>query len=569
MKTVKTILTAIIILMMIFTLNVYGLSYEASNHYELESIILEQMKEYNPDFNIKYTGSLDNIKEVLANLVDKDIYLKSNFSEVKWDISGTNAVSYINVKVTYIITAEERIKADKIIDSILADIIKPYMNNHEKVKAVHDYIVLNGKYDTNKIYYSDYDLLTEGTSVCNGYALLTYNMLNKLNIPVNLVYGTAAGEDHIWNMVKLGDYWFHLDTTWNDPSSDVGTVLYSYYMLTEKEITKDHIIDENLEIPKSTKNYYDYLKELSYEKLLAETGLDMYNAENTAKNESELINILKRKIMHRPLSISIRFDKSISQSSLENAMSQLAVNSYIFRIEYSLITSDTTGEYNVLNSFIKYRETPEKIVLEFGRDVYNIATEVKFNVYAMYGNKKVNITNDVYIYPYDANKIDISKGTLKFKEPGNYNLLFEFQGLRETISITGLNSNAFNYITDKRPDNYVNVKVYDQYIDFSSINQWPIIENGRTMVPLRAVFEVLNCNVKWEESSKSAVVEYGSTKIIIPANSTTAYINGKANSLDVPAKIVNDRIMIPLRFVSEAIEKTVIWDDADKTVLIY
>ena len=569
MKTVKTILTAIIILMMIFTLNVYGLSYEASNHYELENIILEQMKEYNPDFNIKYTGSLDNIKEVLANLVDKDIYLKSNFSEVKWDISGTNAVSYINVKVTYIITAEERIKADKIIDSILADIIKPYMNNHEKVKAVHDYIVLNGKYDANKIYYSDYDLLTEGTSVCNGYALLTYNMLNKLNIPVNLVYGTAAGEDHIWNMVKLGDYWFHLDTTWNDPSSDVGTVLYSYYMLTEKEITKDHIIDENLEIPKSTKNYYDYLKELSYEKLLAETGLDMYNEENTAKNESELINILKRKIMHRPLSISIRFDKSISQSSLENAMSQLAVNSYIFRIEYSLITSDTTGEYNVLNSFIKYREAPEKIVLEFGRDVYNIATEVKFNVYAMYGNKKVNITNDVYIYPYDANKIDISKGTLKFKEPGNYNLLFEFQGLRETISITGLNSNAFNYITDKRPDNYVNVKVYDQYIDFSSINQWPIIENDRTMVPLRAVFEVLNCNVKWEESSKSAVVEYGSTKIIIPANSTTAYINGKANSLDVPAKIVNDRIMIPLRFVSEAIEKTVIWDDADKTVLIY
>ena len=443
------------------------------------------------------------------------------------------------------------------------------MNNHEKVKAVHDYIVLNGKYDANKIYYSDYDLLTEGTSVCNGYALLTYNMLNKLNIPVNLVYGTAAGEDHIWNMVKLGDYWFHLDTTWNDPSSDVGTVLYSYYMLTEKEITKDHIIDENLEIPKSTKNYYDYLKELSYEKLLAETGLDMYNAENTAKTESELIIILKRKIMHRPLSISIRFDKSISQSSLENAMSQLAVNSYIFRIEYSLITSDTTGEYNVLNSFIKYREAPEKIVLEFGRDVYNIATEVKFNVYAMYGNKKVNITNDVYIYPYDANKIDISKGTLKFKEPGNYNLLFEFQGLRETISITGLNSNAFNYITDKRPDNYVNVKVYDQYIDFSSINQWPIIENDRTMVPLRAVFEVLNCNVKWEESSKSAVVEYGSTKIIIPANSTTAYINGKANSLDVPAKIVNDRIMIPLRFVSEAIEKTVIWDDADKTVLIY
>ncbi|NLB34176.1 MAG: hypothetical protein GX818_10540 [Tissierellia bacterium] len=443
-RTVKTISLAVLILVTVFTLNVYGLTYEAKNHYELESVILEQMGNYNPDFNIKYTGSLDNIEEVLKNMVDKDIYLKSNISEVYWDLSGTKTVSYINVKVTYILTAEERIKADKIIDGILADIIKPYMNNHEKAKAVHDYIVLNGKYDENKIYYSDYDLLTEGISVCNGYALLTYNMLNKLNIPVKLISGTGAGEAHIWNMVKLGDYWFHLDTTWNDPLPDIGTVSYSYYMLTEKEITKDHTIDENIELPKSTKIYYDYLKELSYEKLLAETGLDMYNVENTAKDETQLINILKRKIMHRPLSISVRFDKSISQDSLANAMSKLAVNTYISQIGYSPITSDTTGEYKVLNLFIKYRETPEKLVIEFGRNVYNIATEVKFNVYAMYGNKKVNITNDVLLYPYDTNKIDISKGTLKFKEPGNYNLLFEFQGLRETISITGLNSNAFN-----------------------------------------------------------------------------------------------------------------------------
>ena len=150
-RTVKTISLAVLILVTVFTLNVYGLTYEAKNHYELESVILEQMGNYNPDFNIKYTGSLDNIEEVLKNMVDKDIYLKSNISEVYWDLSGTKTVSYINVKVTYILTAEERIKADKIIDGILADIIKPYMNNHEKAKAVHDYIVLNGKYDANKI----------------------------------------------------------------------------------------------------------------------------------------------------------------------------------------------------------------------------------------------------------------------------------------------------------------------------------------------------------------------------------------------------------------------------------
>ena len=567
-NSAKTII-AVLIIITVLTFNVYGLSFEASNHYELEDVIIEQMNKYNPDFNIKYTGSLDNIEDFLKNMINKDIYLKSNISEVHWDMSGTKTASYINVKVNYILTLEERIKADKIIDGILADIIKPYMNDHEKVKAIHDYIVLNGKYDENKIYYSDYDLLTEGTSVCNGYALLTYNMLNKLNIPVKLISGLGLDEAHIWNMVKLGGYWFHLDTTWNDPLTDIGTISYSYYMLTEKEITKDHTIDVNLEIPKSAKKYYDYLKELSFDKLLVETGLDMYNEENTAKDESALISILRKKISHHPLRISVRFDKSISQNSLANAMSQLLNNAYISQIEYSPIVSDNTGEYNTLNLFIKYKETPEKIILDFGRNVYNIATEVKFNVYAVYGNKKINITNDVLIYPYEANKLNISKGTLKFKEAGNYNLLFEFQGLLETVSVTGLNANAFNYITNIKPDNPVNVKVYDQYIDFSSVNQWPIIENGRTMVPLRAVFEVLNCDVKWEESSKSAVVEYGSTKIIIPANSTTAYINGKANSLDVPAKLVNNRIMVPLRFVSEAIDKTVNWDDTDKTVLIY
>jgi len=569
MKTLKTVLTALLILALFFVPDVYGLTFEASNHYELKNIIAEQLKEYNPEFNIKYTGSLDNIEEILEEMVKGDINLCYVVRRVDWNISGTKNVSNINVKVSYILTREERIETDKIIDEILKSIITPYMNDHEKVKAVHDYIVLNSKYDKNSVYYSDYDLLTRGTSVCNGYALLTLNMLNKLNIPVKSVSGIAGGEAHIWNMVKLGDYWFHLDVTWNDPVSDRDSVFYTYYMLTEKEISKDHTIDEGLNLPKATKNYYDYLKELSYKKLLVETGLDMYDEENFAKDETQLKNILTRKISCHPLMISVRFDKSISQDGIIDAMSQLYKYDYISVINYSQSDNDIKGEGKILNLFITYKETPDDIVAEFSKKVYNVASEVKYTVYALYGNKKVDITKDVYIYPYDASKLTVNKGTLKFKEPGNYNLLFEYQGLRKNVSLTGLNAEAFNYITDKKPDNYVNVKVYDQYIDFSSVNQWPLIENGRTMVPLRAVFEVLNCKVRWEESSKSAIVEYGTTKIIIPADSTTAYVNGKAYSLDVPAKIINDRVMIPLRFVSEAIEKTVIWDDLNKTVLIY
>jgi hypothetical protein len=135
MKILKTVLTALLVLTLIFTADVYGLSYEASNHYELKNIILEQMKEYNTEFNIRYTGSLDNIKEVLEETVNSDIYLNSNVSRVDWNISGTKTLSNIKVKVSYILTREERIEADKIIDDILKEIVTPYMNDHEKVKA--------------------------------------------------------------------------------------------------------------------------------------------------------------------------------------------------------------------------------------------------------------------------------------------------------------------------------------------------------------------------------------------------------------------------------------------------
>ncbi|MGB4439830.1 MAG: transglutaminase domain-containing protein, partial [Sedimentibacter sp.] len=249
-KTIlKTTMSILLISAIVSTYDAYGVTYDAGNFNELENVLFEQMSKYNQEFNIKYTGSLDNIEETLQNVVDKDSYLDSNIKSVNWEISGNSSSSNINVEVKYIITAAKRLEADKKIDSILEEIIQPYMNDHEKIKAVHDYIVLNGKYDTTLQFYSDYDLITEGTSVCNGYALLTYNMLNKLNIPVKLVTGTGNGQLHRWNMVNLGDYWFHLDTTWDDPLPDNNTISYDYYMLTEKEILTDHTISEDTVIP--------------------------------------------------------------------------------------------------------------------------------------------------------------------------------------------------------------------------------------------------------------------------------------------------------------------------------
>ena len=567
-KSVLTLVLSIVIITA-SACNVFGVELSANNFNELENVLIEQMGRYTQHFGVRYSGSLDNIEENLKKSVKKDPYINSNVRSMGWEITSNSKTSNIDFDINYIIASSKRIEADKKIKSILSEIISPYMNDHEKVKAVHDYIVLNGKYDSTMQYYSDYDLLTQETSVCNGYALLTYNMLNELNIPVRLISGTAKGELHIWNMVKLGDYWFHLDTTWDDPVPDMNMVSYSYYMLTDKEILKDHKIDESINPPKATKNYYELLKELSFDRLLMETGLDVYTDKNTAKTEKELIKILENKIMHQPLKISVRVNKEISQENINSAMSDLFKNDFVSEISYGQLDSDSTDEYHILNLFIKYKETPDSLSIDLSNKVYNTATTVTFSAYALYGNKKVNITDSILIYPYDSGGINIYNGTLIFNKPGNFNIKFEYQGLQKTVSVTALNAGAFDYITSKKPDKPVNVKVYDQYIDFSTVNQWPFIENGRTMVPLRAVFEVMNCKVRWDESSSSAVIEYEGTKIIVPANSNTVFINGKESKLDVPAKLLKGRIMVPLRFISEAIDKKVIWNDTEKTVLIY
>jgi hypothetical protein len=95
----------------------------------------------------------------------------------------------------------------------------------------------------------------------------------------------------------------------------------------------------------------------------------------------------------------------------------------------------------------------------------------------------------------------------------------------------------------------------------------PIIVNGRTLVPLRVNFEALGADVQWNEETQTVTAVKADTevKLIIDGE---AYINGELTPLDVPARIVNDRTLVPLRFVSEAMGCQVDWIDAAQTVMI-
>ncbi len=96
----------------------------------------------------------------------------------------------------------------------------------------------------------------------------------------------------------------------------------------------------------------------------------------------------------------------------------------------------------------------------------------------------------------------------------------------------------------------------------------PIIEDGRTLVPMRFIFEALGAAVSWNGETQTATGVRGDTTVSVPIGKMTAYINEEAKALDVPAKIVEGRTLVPARFVAESFGCDVRWQQKTETVWI-
>ncbi len=103
-------------------------------------------------------------------------------------------------------------------------------------------------------------------------------------------------------------------------------------------------------------------------------------------------------------------------------------------------------------------------------------------------------------------------------------------------------------------------------VEFSS--QEPVIENGRTLIPLRGVFEKLGYEISWDAETKTAEFKNSENVICITAGADSFTINGGSVDLDVPAGIINGSMMLPLRAVGEAAGISVDWNSSTKTVTL-
>lgn len=193
--------------------------------------------------------------EILLSNINNYVSPFNSFSTIKTLYDDTGVVTLV---VTTQYTKEETKKLEKDIDKIITSLELDSLSEEEKIQKIHDYIIDNTRYDTEKIENktSIYDssriqgVLYDHYAICSGYSDTMAVFLDKLNIPNYKI----SSETHVWNAVYLNGSWLHLDLTWDDPVTTSGKDILSheYFLITDNELllkhesSKDHQFDYNI-----------------------------------------------------------------------------------------------------------------------------------------------------------------------------------------------------------------------------------------------------------------------------------------------------------------------------------
>lgn len=99
-------------------------------------------------------------------------------------------------------------------------------------------------------------------------------------------------------------------------------------------------------------------------------------------------------------------------------------------------------------------------------------------------------------------------------------------------------------------------------------DQPPVNVSGRVLVPLRAIFQEMGAVIQWDQSTQTVTATKGTHTIVLTIGSSTATVDGVKVTLDVPGKLINNRTMVPVRFIAQGLSAKVDWSQATQTVII-
>ncbi len=161
---------------------------------------------------------------------------------------------------------------------------------------------------------------------------------------------------------------------------------------------------------------------------------------------------------------------------------------------------------------------------------------------------------------------------IKYKEEIKILKDSALKSLEELVKIDGRNADISKFeklgkVLSISEEKAISVYINGIRTDFEQ-GALPFIDSGRTLVPFRAVAEGLGADVSWDGKAQKVTVKKGERVIELTIGSNAVYVDGKTLELDVPAKIVNGRTVIPLRFIGQSLDTTVEWIPEGQIIVI-
>jgi hypothetical protein len=297
----------------------YAASESASTLTELQTKLEAAMHARPATYSINYSaGGLTkkNLNSILDAIYDADDYLHYSTKSFGYTMTSDKLSATVDFTFTYWETTEQSDNVTAKVKEILSQIITGGMNDFQKQKAIHDWIVANLSYDTTLVQHSAYaGLFDNKKTVCQGYALLAYRMLTEAGLPNQIIEGNAGGQLHTWNLVKLDGNWYHLDTTWNDPVPDTeGHISYGYYNLNDAQIKTNHSWKKKY--PAATADFTTVLSDKKntdianaafYQDLQQSLDLQYLKNEHTVSSPAELTARIKETLAANQPSFTVRY----------------------------------------------------------------------------------------------------------------------------------------------------------------------------------------------------------------------------------------------------------------------
>ena len=232
--------------------------------------VRNNMKARNTDFLVKvqfswsgYSSMKDAIQNMGNYLYNKAVehtgkptegdYLYKHTSNWDWYCNYYYYNNSYLIEATYDIDLEYMTSSyqeqvlDAKVDEILEELDLWAMNDYYKIRGVYDYITKNVVYDyaglDNKydlLKYSAYGALVENSCVCQGYANAFYRLMLELGVDARYVGGNDPDASHGWNIVKLGNVYYDVDSTWDSEWVQAG-YSWRYFLISEANFSKDHV----------------------------------------------------------------------------------------------------------------------------------------------------------------------------------------------------------------------------------------------------------------------------------------------------------------------------------------